>query len=158
MASEKSRVAPIPAVGYNNDEPRERSSMFSMFPLLAISLVIYAIGTFSGSGSEWVTAELFTLNMPSGGEWLVTFGDAFIIVSMVLLFIELLRATSTGTDSIVNHFLSALLLIANVLLFVMVAGFGTSVFFIFMSMTFLDFMAGFIITTKTARRDFGVAA
>ncbi|RFB04771.1 hypothetical protein [Parvularcula marina] len=132
--------------------------MFSMIPLLALSLIIYAVANVLDGETLWTTQELFTLAMPAGNDWLVTFGDAFIIFSMLLLFIELLRATSTGTDSIVNHFLSAILMVANVLLFVMVSSFGNSVFFIYMAMTFLDFMAGFIITTKASRRDFGVAA
>jgi hypothetical protein len=43
--------------------------------------------------------------------------------------------------------------IAALLLFLLVKGYGNSTFFIFMSMTLLDFMAGFIITTVTSRRD-----
>ena len=40
---------------------------------------------------------------------------------------------------------------------IIIPGYGNSVFFIYLSMTFLDFMAGFIVTTVTARRDFGVS-
>jgi hypothetical protein len=39
------------------------------------------------------------------------------------------------------------------MLFLTRPGYGNSTFFIFMSMTLLDFMAGFIITAVTARRD-----
>jgi hypothetical protein len=131
--------------------------MFSMIPLLAVSLVLYTVGRFAG-GADWTETELLTLTLVSDDRWLITYGHAFIILSMVFLFIELLRATKTGTDSLVNHALSALLFIAALLLFIIVPGYGNSIFFIFMSMTFLDFMAGFIVTTVTARRDFGVAA
>jgi hypothetical protein len=44
------------------------------------------------------------------------------------------------------------------LLFIMFRGYGNSTFFMFMGMTFLDFMAGFIITTATARRDLAFTA
>ena len=131
--------------------------MFSMIPLLGVSLILFTVAVFAG-GDSWTTEQMFALQMVSGDEWRISFGDAFIIVSMAFLFIELLRATKTGTDSLVNHALSAMLFIITLLLFIIVPGYGNSVFFIFMSMTFLDFMAGFIVTTVTARRDFGVAA
>lgn len=131
--------------------------MFSMFPLLTVSLVLFTIAKFA-VGDGWVDHELTTITMVSGDPWMISYGHAFIILSMGFLFIELLRATKTGTDSLVNHALSALLFIVALLLFIIVPGFGNSVFFIFVSMTFLDFMAGFIVTTVTARRDFGVAA
>ena len=83
-------------------------------------------------------------------------GDLFIVASMGLLFIELIRATKTGTESITNHFLSFMLFIAVLLTFILAPGFGNSVFFIFTTMTLLDPMAGFVVTTVTARRDIGV--
>ncbi len=129
--------------------------MFTMFPLLAISLVIYAVMNIAMPG--WSGQTLFDLRMVSGDVWNITFGHAFIIGSMGLLFVELLRATQTGTESLLNHALSVVVFIAALLLFIIVPGFGNSVFFIFLSMTFLDFMAGFIVTTVTARRDFSVA-
>ena len=150
--------------------------MFSMIPLLGVSLILYTIAAFAigstpdpdaviAAGSDaaqpmmaWFDRDLFNLTVVSGDIWNITYGDAFIIISMVFLFIELLRATNTGTDSLVNHALSALLFIIALILFIIVPGYGNSVFFIFMSMTFLDFMAGFVVTTVTARRDFGVAA
>jgi hypothetical protein len=44
--------------------------------------------------------------------------------------------------------------VSALLLFITKRGYGNSTFFIYTAMTFLDFMAGFIITTVTARRDF----
>ena len=131
--------------------------MFSMIPLLLVSLVLFTVGNLAG-GEGWTAQVLIDLQMVSGDDWVITFGNAFTILSMGLLFIEILRATKTGTDSLVNHALSAILFIATLILFIIVPGYGNSVFFIFMLMTFLDFMAGFIVTTVTARRDFGVAA
>lgn len=129
--------------------------MFTMFPLLLISLLIYLALHFI-AGGDWYTAELMTIPMVSGDIWAISYGDGFIILSMGLLFVELLRSTKTGSDSIMNHALSVVVFIAALMMFIIMPGFGNSIFFIFMSMTFLDFMAGFIVTTVTARRDFGV--
>jgi hypothetical protein len=131
--------------------------MYQMFPLLGISLVVYAVLTFTGAaGAEWYELTFVQLPMVSDDIWEVTWGDLFLLVSMALLFVELLRSTKTGSESIMNHALSVVVFIISLLLFIIVRGFGNSVFFLFMTMTFLDFMAGFIVTTVTARRDLAV--
>lgn len=129
--------------------------MFTMFPLLAVSLIVYTVMTYT-TGGAWYDASVVTIPMVSGDKWDITYGSAFIIGSMGLLFVELLRATNTGASSLLNHALSVLVFIVALLLFIIVPGFGNSIFFIFMTMTFLDFMAGFIVTTVTSRRDFGI--
>ncbi|GGD18923.1 hypothetical protein GCM10011342_29550 [Aquisalinus flavus] len=130
--------------------------MFTMFPLLFISLIVYVILHYL-VGDGWSASQLMQIPMVSGDMWRITYGDAFIIISMGLLFVELLRSTKTGSDSILNHALSVVVFIISLLAFIIMPGFGNSVFFIFLSMTFLDFMAGFIVTTVTARRDFGIS-
>lgn len=157
MANGQTPIAPIPGITHPAGTRKERNSMFTMFPLLTVSLVIYTIAAFSQEAG-WTARELFEVPMVSNDVWQVTFGHGFIILSMGFLFVELLRATKTGTDSLVNHALSAIVFIIALLLFIVVPGYGNSVFFIFVTMTFMDFMAGFIVTTVTARRDFGVAA
>ena len=132
-------------------------SMYQMFPLLAISLIVFAILTLTGAaGAEWWEITFVQLPMVSEDVWNVTWGDVFLLASMGLLFVELLRSTKTGSESIMNHALSVVVFVVSLLLFIIVKGFGNSVFFLFMSMTFLDFMAGFIVTTVTARRDLSV--
>ena len=135
--------------------------MVQMIPLLLISLVVYAVLTFTGMASfgetAWHEYILVTLPMYSGDEWQVTGGDAFLVLSMGFLFVELIRATKTETSSIINHGLSFALFVVVLLLFILAPGFGNSVFFIFLCMTFLDPMAGFVVTTVTARRDLAVS-
>ena len=131
-----------------------------MFPLLAFSFVVYAALTFvvpvNAAGEAWHQLALVTLPLYSSDPWTIRWGDLFLIGSMALLFVELVRATHTGTASITNHLLSFLLFIAVLLCFILVKGFGNSTFFIFLTMTLLDPMAGFIVTTVSARRDLGV--
>ena len=135
--------------------------MYQMFPLLAISLIVFAILTLTGAvgtaETPWYEILFVQFPMVSGDRWDVTWGDIFLLASMGLLFVELLRSTKTGSESIMNHALSVVVFVVALLLFIIVKGFGNSVFFLFMSMTFLDFMAGFIVTTVTARRDLSVA-
>ena len=134
--------------------------MYQMFPLLAISLIVFAVLTLTGAVGTadlaWYDVKFAELPMVSGDMWIVSWGDIFLLASMGLLFVELLRSTRTGSESIMNHALSVVVFVFALLLFIIVEGFGNSVFFLFMSMTFLDFMAGFIVTTVTARRDLSV--
>jgi hypothetical protein len=134
--------------------------MYQMFPLLAISLIVYAVlaltGAVGSAAVPWYDVIVVQPEMVSGDTWFVTWGDVFLLASMGLLFVELLRSTKTGSESIMNHALSVVVFVVALLLFIIVEGFGNSVFFLYMSMTFLDFMAGFIVTTVTARRDLAV--
>lgn len=131
-----------------------------VFPLLTISYVVFLaltlIGVSGAGGVPWYEATIVELPLYSADRWAVRGGDIFLVVSMGLLFVELIRATKTGAESITNHLLSFVLFIAVLLTFILAPGFGNSVFFIFVTMTLLDPMAGFVVTTVTARRDLSV--
>jgi hypothetical protein len=133
---------------------------FQIFPLLTISLIIYTVLTVTGmggaEGAAWHDVVVVSLPMYSGDVWRVTWGALFLTGSMGLLFVELIRATKAGTASITNHLLSFLLFVVALLAFILAPGFGNSVYFIFLTMTFLDPMAGLVVTTVTARRDLAV--
>ncbi len=131
-----------------------------IFPLLTISLVIYAVLTLTGiggqNGAAWHDLVVVNLPMYSGDVWKVTWGALFLSGSMGLLFVEIVRATRVGSASITNHLLSFLLFVVALLLFILAPGFGNSVYFVFLTMVFLDPMAGLVVTTVTARRDLSV--
>jgi len=134
--------------------------VLQVFPLLTISLIIYAVLTVTGiggaNGASWHDIVVVNLPMYSGDVWRVTWGTLYLCGSMGLLFVELVRATKVGTASITNHLLSFLLFVVVLLLFILAPGFGNSTYFIFLTMCFLDPMAGLVVTTVTARRDLSV--
>lgn len=131
-----------------------------VFPLLTISYVVFLVLTLvlpAGAEGPWHQWAVATLPLYSGDDWVLKWGDLFIVGSMALLFIELVRSTKTGAHSVANHLLSFLLFIAVLLTFILAPKFGNSVFFIFTTMTLLDPMAGMVVTTVTARRDLSVS-
>jgi hypothetical protein len=85
--------------------------------------------------------------------WVVSFGDLLILLSLMLLFIELLKSTSTGSAAIFNHALSMLVFIICLVEFLLHPAFATSAFFIIMVMALLDVLAGVVVTIIAARRD-----
>ena len=160
MADRKLSSGASIAVGYaaakrEGEEPKG-FSMFNIFPLLTIGLVVYGVLTLA-LGVTWATDPLFSVAMVSGQDWIVSGGDLFLTGSLVLLFFEIVRATGTGNDTIFNHAFSSGLFVVCLILFLLVNGFGTSTFFLLMMMTLVDFMAGIFITVLAARRDIGVA-
>jgi len=136
--------------------------MFGIFPLIALSVIAYNAVVFFGGTLFGLdeTASTFdsvvtTLSLVSGDSWNITLGDLFVIVSLILLFIEIVKATHTGTASIINHGLSMAIFIVCLVQFIMLDGFGNTTFFLITSMAFLDVIAGFTVTISTARRDVG---
>ena len=105
---------------------------------------------------ELLSGSLLTFPMISGVTWSITNGEMLVIVAIALLFIEILKSTSTGTSSIFNHAISLSLFVVCLIEFLIMPNFATSTFFILMSMTLLDVLAGVIVTIVSARRDFGV--
>jgi hypothetical protein len=76
-----------------------------------------------------------------------------ILVSLILLFIELLKSTSTGTAAIFNHALSMLVFIICLVEFLLHPAFATTTFFLILTMSLLDVLAGVVVTIIAARRD-----
>jgi hypothetical protein len=135
-------------------------TVFNVFPLLSISVLIYnlmAIGATQVQVLERLNSAAMTLPMTSDVSWVMSWGDVLILLSLMLLFVELLKSTSTGTSAILNHAMSMILFIVCLIEFLLFQGFATSVFFLIMVMTLLDVLAGVVVTIVSARRDVAVA-
>lgn len=129
-------------------------SMSGCFPLLAISLAVFAIfNVVSDPAQPWYAREALNIQQMSGDVWHIRNGDVFLCFSMMMLFIEIVRSTRASGESILNHALSVIVFVAAIMLFFTRQGYGNSTFFLYTAMTLVDFVAGFIITTMSARRD-----
>lgn len=143
--------------------------MLIALPLLFIPVVLYNVvvltGAFGATASDGIAADaglrdvLFTLPMASGASWSVGVGDLILFLSLILLFFELLKSTSSRKVAIVNHALSMILFVVCLVEFLLIRGFATSTFFLIVTMVLLDVLAGFIVTIISARKDldFGAA-
>ncbi len=133
--------------------------LIQVFPLLALSVVIYnVIVLISGdAAAAQFLARGIEITLFSGDAWKFTVGDLLIVISLVLLFVEILKSTVTTANSIANHALSMLVVIVALIEFLMFKGFGTSTFFIIICMGVIDVIAGFSITIVASKRDLGVA-
>lgn len=124
-----------------------------MIPLLAFALVIYALAAFISP--SLLTAAIVDITLPSGAVWSFNFGDVVVALGLVLLFLEILKATRTSAAAALDHALSMLVCVAALLGFLLLPGLGTSDFFLLFLMTVIDVIAGFTVSLMGARRDIG---
>lgn len=129
-------------------------------PLMLIAFILYNVVVLMGSGSVenvyGLRSEIFSLPSVRGNaRWSFSWGDLIILVSLFLLFIELVKATYTSTASLLDHGLSMLVFIACLIEFLLVDQAFTSVFFTIMTITLIDVIAGYTIGIRVARRDIG---
>ena len=83
----------------------------------------------------------------------VSTGDLLIILSILLLFIEVLKATRFGVKAIMDHILSFIVFVAALAEFIMVKQAATSTFLLLLVICFVDVVGGFSISIRTAQRD-----
>jgi hypothetical protein len=132
--------------------------MFAALPLLALPVLFYnflalTYGFGATDAGVRMSTQVFTIPMASGAHWSVNMGDAIIFLSLVILFIELLKSTTSRRIAIINHSLSMILFIICLIEFLLFKAFGTSAFFLLTSMVLLDVLAGFIVTIVASRRE-----
>jgi hypothetical protein len=126
--------------------------MIAAFPLLALPVLLYNLVALTGAAPR-LTETIFTMRMASGADWPVTMGDLLLVISLVVLFVELLKSTNSRRAAILNHGLSMLLFVVCLVELLLGRPFATSTFFLITLMVLLDVLAGFIVTILAARRD-----
>jgi hypothetical protein len=140
-----------------------RAIPVTIIPFILYNLLVLFSGSpapdVAGDGAAAARAllatELFSFPMISGARWFFTWGDLVLILTLIILFIEILKATYTSTSSLVDHGLSMIVFVAALIEFIVVPQAGTSVFFLFLVALLIDVIAGFTIGIRVARRDIG---
>jgi hypothetical protein len=130
--------------------------MLRSVPLLIVPFILFNLGLAGlvgeGAESPWAQ-ELFAIPMMSGGSFAMKLGDLLILVALLLLFIEILKATRTSNIAVVDHLLSTFVFVAFLVEFLLVRDAAISVFFILMVISFVDVLAGFAVSLRAAGRD-----
>lgn len=125
------------------------------FPFTIVTLVIYNLVILFQDASVWDN-ELLELTLFSGEIWQLTTGSLMIAAGLLILLVEVLRATTVHTKAITNHLVSVVVLIIYVIEFVVVPEAGNSTFFILTMIALVDVLAGIVVTIRLATRDFAV--
>jgi hypothetical protein len=128
-------------------------------PLMIIPFILYNLAMLGVMGSGGVGAldgAVFSLPMMSGAIWTMSLGDLFLLIGLIALFFEIFKATRRSSASVLDHMFSMLLFIVYLVEFLLVAGAATHVFFLLMAICFIDVVAGFTVSIKSASRDMSI--
>ena len=125
------------------------------FPLLLITFAVYNIIAFLMPGVSW-TGALFSVHMVSGADWAMSVGDLLITLAILLLAGEVMNSTRIGTRTILDHSLSLVLFLGMLVEFLLVKQTATGTFFVLLVISFVDVVAGFAVTLRSAQRDLTV--
>jgi hypothetical protein len=111
----------------------------------------------SGEAQARMAQIILTVPTATGGEWTVELGDLLVFLTLIILFIELLKSTTSRQVAIINHSLSMVLFVFCLVEFLLFRAFATSTFFLITTMVVLDVLAGFIVTIVASRREIDIA-
>ncbi|HZP79930.1 MAG TPA: hypothetical protein VFB45_27595 [Pseudolabrys sp.] len=114
------------------------------FPLLLIPFAIYNIIAFLMPGVGWGDA-LTHLGLRSGADWAMSAGDMLVVLAVLLLFLEALKAARMRRRSLVDHGLSLLLFLGMTAEFVLVRQAATATFFILLVTSLVDVAIGLVV-------------
>jgi len=126
------------------------------FPLLVIPFLLYnalAFIIFADTATDFREASLFTMPMLSGGTFVLSVRAALVLLALLLLAFEVIKAARIWRGSIVDHALATALLIAFLVEFLLVPQAATDTFFILMGIALVDLVCGFAVSIRTASRD-----
>jgi hypothetical protein len=137
---------------------RERieGRMFVAIPLLLLPFAIYNIVEFVTPGTttgEFWTKMLFSLQMMSGASWTLSVGELLIVFSLLILFVELVKAARIAGRSVLGHLLSMLLFIGMLIEFLLVKQAATATFFLLLVISFVDAIGGYTVTMRASQRN-----
>jgi hypothetical protein len=126
--------------------------MFAIIPLTVLPLIIInvlAFYTIPTLGPDPLAYQVVTVSLMSGESLTLVLSDALIAFAVLCLFFEALRSSS---KSIVNHFLSVVVLAIYAAEFMLVPSAATPLFFQLTLISLFSVVAGFGINIRTASR------
>lgn len=121
------------------------------FPLLAVVVVLYSLFAMAAPG--WLTAVQFEMPLLSGAALRFQGGDLLLVLGLILLCVEVYRATSSSRGAILNHILSLVVFIIALVELLVMPRMANMTFFLIVLMAVSDVIAGFTVTISSSRRD-----
>ncbi len=143
----------------NNPSPHRRSNRLVQIvrftPLFGPVLAVYGLFATMGFPLDPKGAqELFSLDLVSGAIMHVHANDLFLMGVVLLLFIELIKASSSSNESVfLEHIFSTFVFVGFVITFLLVKECGNATFLILTLMSMVDVLAGWTISYRAALRD-----
>jgi hypothetical protein len=129
------------------------------FPLNGILLIFYNLLVFSSSESNYLPDKVVTTISitSSGAELHITWNILFVLLSIGILYIEILKATRATYQALLDHVLSLCVFVVFLVELIILREMGSATFLILTLLTLLDVVAGFTVSLASARRDISIS-
>jgi hypothetical protein len=125
-------------------------------PLLVIPFLLYnafAFLIFEDPDLDFREATMFSAPIVSGATFSLTVSATIILLALMLLGFEIVKAARIGSGSVADHMLATALFVVVLLEFLLVPQAATSTFLVLMAIALLDLICGFAVSLKSATRD-----
>jgi hypothetical protein len=125
-------------------------------PLLVIPFLLYnglAFLVFAEVQTDFRDAAVGGLTMASGAIFTLSVGSSIVLLALLLLAIEVVKAARIGRGSITDHVLATVLFVAFLVEFLLVPQAATGTFVLLMAIGLVDLVCGFAVSIRTATRD-----
>src|SRR5262245_39994217 len=116
------------------------------FPLLLVPFALYNMVVFLLNMT--FTDTLFTLNLLSQTRFPVTTGDALVVIALLLLYLEVLKAARFGSKAVMDHVLSLALFVGMAAEFMLVPQAATTTFLLLTVVSFVDVITGLSVSAR----------
>jgi hypothetical protein len=126
------------------------------FPTLLVPFVLYNVFAYLifppyGADFDWVLRP--RLAMASGVTFSLTVGTLIVVLALVLLCFEIVRAARIDTWSVLDHIYATGLFVVFLLEFLFLAPAATGTFFVLTVIALIDLVTGFSVSIRAAHRD-----
>ena len=123
-------------------------------PVCAYALLVAFWGGWGGiHAAESLSAPLMSFGLPDDGAWVVSAADLLLALSLVVAFLDMMRASRDHRAAILNQALGVGLLVACLTAMLMARAFDTSTFLLISLMVLLDVVAAVLVALGHARGD-----
>lgn len=126
-------------------------------PLMIVPLGAYIAVALGPSGTAAFDEVIFSRSMISGGTVDLSQGDVLLAFSILVLFLEVVKATRTGFAPVLDHVFSVLMVMVYLVMFIVWAPASTGLFALMMLIALVDVLAGLWISLNVARRDVAIS-
>jgi hypothetical protein len=127
-------------------------------PLLLVPFLLYNAFAFlifpdGNYDAEFREAYLLSVKMPSGATFTLTVATSVILLALVLLGAEVVKAARVGAGSIIDHLLATALFAVCLVEFLLMQQAATGTFLMLTVIALIDLVCGFAVSIRTATRD-----
>ena len=128
-------------------------------PLFAYVLIGANVVMLSGPVDQsMLNIIVYEVVLPSTRSIVLTISDIFILGSLLVLYVEVFKATRVSNGTMIEHALSLVVFIVALIQFLIIPRLGNMTFLIVMLASFMDVILGFTVTISAAKRDLNLGS